>query len=291
MSTEKRIDYFIARYSLIPDMQIDLETAAGITKEDKFMDWLHSFEVEKHMEAVYNGNTFVLYCKELSSNRFFMSFAKKTYQMIGEKTDNGIISGPVDDYKKCNIFINTASQFFIIEKNFDMCTSYDAIMNAVSNVITSFLKKRSLYFQLNLLTEKNDFWEYVAVNSGNISEIEIKLTSPNLLRGIVSVSDFLHQTHEQYNNTDFSFKLSNDEGKLNVNPDNPFLQDAIRYSSAGCGTWKAKTKNSSKWYSNTDNPILIKLPVEVEHLKDSDRQNINSAFEKVKNMDPEQKEG
>lgn len=47
MSDEKQKDYFITRYSLIPDKQLDIETAIGISKEMKFMDWIMSFEHEK----------------------------------------------------------------------------------------------------------------------------------------------------------------------------------------------------------------------------------------------------
>lgn len=36
MSEEKLKDYFIVRYSLIPDTQIDIDTAIGISKESKF---------------------------------------------------------------------------------------------------------------------------------------------------------------------------------------------------------------------------------------------------------------
>ena len=291
MKYAKEIDYFITRYSLIPDRQIDFESFMGVTKEQKFLDFLLSFESERKKEILYNGYNYALYCKQLSPIHFFMSFAKGTDKIIGEKTDEGIMDSYVEDYKKCNILINIQSQFFIIEKNFEVSGNFISLKNIISKVITRFLENRYLHFELDLLTEKNDFWKYVSTNSGDITDVEIKLSSPNLLDGILSVSDFLRKTNEQYNNTSFLFKLSNDKGNLNINPDNPFLQDAIRYSSAGCGTWKAKSKNSSKWYKNTDNPILLKLPDELGQLKDSDRQEINEAFEHVKRIDPENKEG
>ena len=291
MKYTKEIDYFITRYSLIPDRQIDFESFMGVTKEQKFLDFLLSFESERKKEIFYNGFNYALYCQQLSPIHFFMSFAKGTDKIIGEKTDAGIMDSYVEDYKKCNILINIQSQFFIIEKNFEVSGNFISLKNIISKVITRFLESRYLYFQLDLLTEKNDFWKYVSTNSGNITDLEIKLSSPNLLDGITSVSDFLRKTNEQYNNTSFKFKLSNDNGKLNINPDNPFLQDAIRYSSAGCGTWKAKTKNSQQWYKNTDNPILLKLSDELGQLKDSDKQEINKVFEHVKHIDPENKEG
>lgn len=291
MTEDKMVEYFIARYSLILDNQIDLETATGITKEEKFLSWLLSFETEKNKEIEYGGSSYVLYCKQLSDSRFLMSFAKGTTTTIGEKTDDGIVDSSIQDYKKCNILINTKSNFFIIEKNFDVSTNFDTLKNAIAKVITRFLRPRFLYFSLDLLTEKNDFWEYISVNAGNITDIEIKLTSPNLLGGIQSVSQLLSQTKEQYNNTDFLFKLSNSEGNLKIDPKNTFLRDAIRYSSSGCGSWKAKTKNVSEWYKSVDKPFIVELSDDIAQLKDSDLQEIHAIFEKIKRMDPEQKEG
>ena len=53
---EKEKEYFITRYSLIPDVQIDLESYSGTTKEAKFINWLNSFAQEKKKEIDCNGN-------------------------------------------------------------------------------------------------------------------------------------------------------------------------------------------------------------------------------------------
>ena len=49
---EKQKDYFATRYSLIPDSQLDFDSVQGVTKEDKFMNWLTSFETEKKKELL-----------------------------------------------------------------------------------------------------------------------------------------------------------------------------------------------------------------------------------------------
>ena len=72
MNTEQRKEYFITRYSLIPDNQIDLDTILGKTKEDKFMDGLMTFPQEKKKETDYWGRNYTLYCKKISNNVFFL---------------------------------------------------------------------------------------------------------------------------------------------------------------------------------------------------------------------------
>ncbi len=288
---EKKSEYFIARYSLIPDSQMDLETVIGITKEEKFLDWINSFQTEKKKEVEQNGCNYILYCKKISEDRFFMSFAKETNKIIGEKTDEGIVDSPILDYKKSNILINTRSQIFIIQRNPNVSSLITTQKNVISKTITKLLESKFLYFQLDMVTERNDFWKYIANNAGEISDLEIKLSSPNLFDGIITVSDFLRKTNKTYNNTSFSFRLSNEEGNLNIDPNNPFLQDAIRYSTAGCGSWKAKNKGSAKWYRNTDTPYLLHLPDNLGQLKDSDLQDIDNAFKQADYLDPENKEG
>lgn len=47
MLLEKTKEYFITRYSLVPDSQIDLASLAGVTKEQKFYNWISSFSEQK----------------------------------------------------------------------------------------------------------------------------------------------------------------------------------------------------------------------------------------------------
>lgn len=287
MNSEKQRDYFITRYSLIPDAQIDLDTTVGITKEDKFLAWIINLVQEKRKEIDYRGANYALYCKKIFSDSFFMSFAKEIHDVIGQKTDEGIIDTPMGNYKKCNIFINVTNQWMIIEKKYEISATIEMQKNLIANVISKFLKPKDLFFELGIMTEKNYFWEYVTANKGTITDIDITLSSPNFLEGIKTVTEFLHKTNESYNNTSISMHLKNEEGKLNIDTKNEFLQDAIRYSSAGGGKWKVKSTNDKIGCSNIDNPFIIHLPEEISQLKDSDLQLVNNTFRHIKLIDPE----
>lgn len=287
MSNEKQKEYFITRYFLIPDNQIDIDTMFGITKEDKFMDWIMTFQEEKSKEIDYRGTHYVLYCKQISSESFFMSFAKELHDIIGQKTDEGIIDTPMGNYKKCNILINIPNQWMVIEKNADVSNSLESQKHLIENVISKFLKPKNLYFELGIMAEKKYFWDYVSANKDTITDIDITLSSPNFLEAIKTVTDLLHKTNERYNNTSMSIHLKNEDGRLNIDSNNEFLQDAIRYSSAGGGKWKIKSINDKKGCSNADNPFIIHLPEEIGQLKDSDLHIINNTFKHIKRIDPE----
>lgn len=289
MNTEKQKDYFITRYSLIPDVQIDLDTAMGTTKEEKFLDWLMTFPQEKSKETNYRGTNYILYCKKFSDHCFYMSFAKELHDIIGKKTDSDIINTPIKNYKKCNILIHVKHQWMVIEKNTDISQKIESQKNMIANVISHFLKPKNLYFEIGIMTEKNHFWEYVATHKDSIIEVQLTLSSPNFLEGIKTVNTLLHKTNEIYNNTNVSIHLKNKDGHLNIDPNNEFLQDAIKYSSSGGGKWKVKSNMDRIGCSNVDNPFIIQLPEEIGQLKDSDLQLIQSTFEHIKHIDPEHK--
>lgn len=290
MEEEKQKDYFITRYSLIPDAQMDIAATLGITKEMKFNEWLLSFQKEKRKEIAHRGTNYVLYCKRLSEHNFFMSFAKELKEVIGQKTEDGIVDTPVENYKKCNIFINTKNQWMVIEKNADISSSIESQKNIIANVILKFMAVKDLYFELNIMAEKNYFWDYVAQNQGTLTDVEITLSSPNFLDGIKTVNEFLHKTNEKYNNTSISLHLKNEDGRLYIDSNNPFLQNAIEYASAGGGKWKIKSIGDKKGCSNVDNPFVVRLPENIGDLKSSDIETIENTFERIKRIDQHRKE-
>lgn len=287
---EKQKDYFATRYSLIPDSQLDFDSIQGVTKEDKFMNWLTSFETEKKKELRYRGTNYTLYCKQLSDDCFFMSFAKELLETIGEKTDEGIHDTLINNYKKCNVLIQTQNQWMLIEKNSDISNGIEAQKNLIANVISKLLESKNLCFELGIMTEKNNFWKYVSTNKNCLTDIDITLSSPNFLGGIKSVSEFLHKTKDIYNNTSVDIHLKNEEGHLIIDPENVFLQDVVHYTSSGCGKWKIKTTTDKIGCSSTDNPYIIQLPENVAQLKVSDQKYISGVLSHMKRIDPECKE-
>lgn len=281
-------EYFVTRYSLIPDAQIDIETASGVTKEEKFMNWLNSFSEINKKETTYRNTNYVLYCKKRSDNCFILSFGKALKDSVGEKTETGIIDTTISNYKKCTILFNIPRQWILIQKNSAIASDIEQQKNLISRVITQFLNDYHLVFSIDLITQKRHFWEYIKANKDSITEIEITLSSPNFLRGIKTVTDILHQTNDIYNNTSIGVQLQNTEGHLTINEDNEFLKDAIKYSSAGGGKWKVKS-STDQIYKSTDNPYIINLPSDLyEEFENEENQGfIKDAFSEVKNYDVE----
>lgn len=92
MFSEKNKEYFITRYSLVPDSQIDLDTLSGVTKEQKFYNWINNFSERKRIDTMSRGKNYTLYCNKLSDESFFITFAKELTQTIGEKLKPALLT-------------------------------------------------------------------------------------------------------------------------------------------------------------------------------------------------------
>lgn len=284
--TEKKHEYYVARYSLIKDNQLTFEDFwSEKTKEEKFIEWLNSFTKEHRKEIDYRKTNYVIYCKqlqELESRYYMMTFAKEKQLIRGKKADTGIETEKLDDYKDCHIFIDVKRQFFLIERNGELGNNIVQQKNVIANVITRIFEKRLLYFELELLTEKNNFWEYIRENNGKISEIEFQLVTPNFL-GIKTVREMLQKLNI-YNNTRCQFKLQNDEGKLTIGENDEFINDAVKYTSNGGGRWRIKALEHTETTSE-DTPTSYDLSDNVSNLNDTALEEIKTVFEILNRKD------
>lgn len=287
MFSEKNKEYFITRYSLVPDSQIDLDTLSGVTKEQKFYNWINNFSERKRIDTMSRGKNYTLYCNKLSDESFFITFAKELTQTIGEKTETGIIDKEIKNYQKCNILVNIPNQWMIIEKCSEISSKIEHQTNIIASVIDNFLESFDLCFELNILTEENHFWHYISEHKDTITEVDITLVSPNFLGGIKSVTEFLKATKDLYNTTSIDLHLKNNDGKLKIDSNNEFLKDVVKYSSAGGGNWRIRSSADKKGYSNMENPFIISLPDELSQLKDADLQAIEGAYVTAKRLDSE----
>ncbi len=286
VQTGKKHDYYVTRYSLIKDKQLTFEDyLSEKTKEEKFVEWLNSFTKEHRKEIDYKKTNYVIYCKqlkELGTRYYMMTFAKEKQLVRGKKADTCIETEELEDYKDCHIFIDVERQFFLIERNSELGNDIIQQKNIIAKVITHILENRFLFFELELLTEKNNFWEYIHENNGKVSEIEFQLVAPNFL-GIKTVREMLEKLNI-YNNTRCQFKLQNEEGKLKIDENDEFIKDAVTYTSSGGGSWKIKALQS-KESTSEDTPEKYDLSDNVINLNDTAMEEIKTVFEILNRQD------
>ena len=105
--------------------------------------------------------------------------------------------------------------------------------NSIAKVISSQLKKFQVSLQLELITNKNSFWDSVFHNTGEIRFVELTLISPNFLGQSYSTTKMLKEFRDELNNDSIVLKFTNSRGKLNISPKSHFLKDILEYIANG----------------------------------------------------------
>jgi len=281
--------YFIACYSLIQDAQYNLNLLTT-NKRKAFIDWLNSFKDNgiKEIDYTYKRH-FSIACKEYSSGKYFMQFAKHKGTTVTHKTKNDFIVSPVDDYPYCKIFINTEKNTMLIEKNNSIADTVLDTKKLIENVIRKDICNMGYSIAIELITRPIDFWNYLEENKGKITTVEFTLVRPNFLEGFPTATDFVNGFCP-YNIDSVTTRLQNDDGNLSISRDNSFINDALRYSSSGAGKWSISANGNVTQKSSEENPILFDLPEDIDSFLAEKIETVNSFFNAVDNILKENKE-
>ena len=248
--------YFIACYSLIQDTQYNLNLLTT-NKREAFIGWLDSFKDNGIKEIDYSHKRhFSIACREYTSGKYFMQFAKHKGTTVTRKIQNDFITAPVDDYPYCRIFINTEKNTLLIEKNSSIAETVLDTKRLIENVIRKDICNMGYGIEIELITKPINFWNYLDENKGNITSVEFTLVRPNFIEGYPTATSFVNG-FGSYNIDSVTTRLQNDDGNLSIPRNNPFIVDALKYSSSGAGKWSISANGNVSQKSSEENPIFF----------------------------------
>lgn len=102
--------------------------------------------------------------------------------------------------------------------------------------------------EVNLITEKESFWDAVKEHKGAITAAEFTFVTPNILGIRSKLNEDLKNARAQHNATTVSETLENPDGNLNLSGED--ISDSIDYISEGGG--RAKLKSGKKVIYNSE---------------------------------------
>lgn len=179
----RKVDYFTARYSLFKENQMHINDILNPqTKEEIFKAFISKLIEEIRIEVPIGNDKFIIYYNgTISDTRYLFKFAKKTERTLNQPTISDIELTMVEDYPWCLLIIDLEKQIFLISRNSQITSNISTLKNSIAKVISSQLKKFQVSLQLELITNKNSFWDSVFHNTGEIRFVELTLISPNFL--------------------------------------------------------------------------------------------------------------
>ena len=286
MSNEtKNSIYATARYSLLIDDQITFESLTK-TKEQIFNSWLEQLYEDKHTTINIGQDQYIIYCVKVYDTTYILNFAKNKEETIGVMTDTDIQSQSVPNYVNFYIPINTARQIILIQKALKFSVKFDTQKNDLVRALNEIFEPKGLTISIDFITEKQEFWNFVKENKGSIKKLEIQLTARNFLGSIRSVTELLDECKKSFNNTSTKLSFSNDQGNLKIPEDDEFINDAVSYSSSGCGSWKITTNDKSRSLSSTNRIAQQTIDIDnISNLTADDILHLRKAFDNINSID------
>lgn len=228
--------YYAYRYFLIEQEQVSL---FDNLKRQEVMKKVIKELQDRHLWIEDKKNV-LYYIKELYSDTYLLKLGKQknTTKYFPDKKDICEIEEK-DNYPYVNIIFNIDSkeQIFLIEKNTGIFREIEQSIRKLQRIIESITKNEGYTLKIQPITFNNNFWKCINESEG-ISEVEMKLNSPNLFGASFETNRFLEMLKSMYNNDTFSFKLSNQDKNLTVNRDD--IGDTVDYISEGGGSWSIK---------------------------------------------------
>lgn len=123
----------------------------------------------------------------------------------------------------------------------------------ISASLVDFINKNNVdsgwFLEVNLITEKQSFWDAVEKNKGDITAAEFTFITPNILNIQSKLNDDLKKRRKINNATSVSETMYNPEGNLDFSGSE--VSDSVEYISEGGGS--SKLKNGKKIIYNSEN--------------------------------------
>lgn len=280
LNLAKQIEYFICRYSLFKEKQMHINDFIDPkTKEEVFDSFIQRLKNDIKMEFPLEDKEFIMYYIEtISGKQHLFKFAKKIERTLNQPRFSDIEPTQVEDYPWCSLIVDVERQVFLISKNSQITSNITTLKNYIAKTISYAMKEHQVSLQLELMTNKNSFWETIAQNAGEIQFIELSLVSPNFLGQSYSTTKMLQEFRGELNNDSVVLRFINERGKLNVSSKSHFLRDILEYIANGCGSWKVKIESQRKAMTSEEQAVVYPLDVDIFTMTASQKEDIRIAF-------------
>ena len=243
MNTKENLNsYIVTRYFLNKDAQMHMDDMLmPKTKEQIFSEVLLQLKNEKYICGFIGTQQYRIYfSKTFSDTRLLLKFAKRKDITLNTATETDINKVNKDDYPFSYIIVDTNKQLFLIQKNKEISTNSQTLVNSVEKIFSSFLIKRSISLRLTPITKRGTFWDAVEKNMGKISSLEFEFLSPNYLGQSYKINELMKELKSETNTDSMKMAIKNEKGNLTILNKYHFFKDSLQYISNGGGKWKMK---------------------------------------------------
>jgi len=277
------------RYFIIPsDNQYHINHIDGKysikNKKQLIKDVFNKLAEIKKYRLTYKSKSYLIYyISEFKERYLLLKIGREKNREIHREAEEDIDDVQILDYPYVYIIVDQEKQILLIEHSTQVFKSTEICTRIIQHFFQKFASEYFYEIIMNPMLIEDKFWE--AINTfDSLSELEIKLESPNLFEGIKITTEFLNKIKEKYNNTETKIKLKNTQNSLTISRDNEELESAIKYIRNGGGEWTITGKIDSKKdiAKSIEHLQLITCEDDIQLAFENNSSVISTIFSKVK---------
>lgn len=260
----KKINSFAAyRYFIVPTEQVSIFEILDEKRKYTVVEFFNNLELQKKLiYEIDRRKHYIVYNHRIAENVYICKFCRELNETIYREGDTDIENVTELNLPFVYLIIDIAKQIILVEVKTSVFPSLNTIKNKLQTFFNLSFFQHGFDVFIEEITDEGNFWNYIDSSQG-VYEVSLKLNSPNLFGGKIDTNEMLREINNEYNNTQVTFKLYNEKGKLSLLKNNNALRNALKYISGGAGEWsltvifnglkkKYKSKNNIKKVSITD---------------------------------------
>jgi len=240
----------------------------------------NKFELIKDLflkkEVYLSEDQKLVYSKVYSSDNekiIVAKIAKRKIIKIHGSPKNDFREQNQDDWPNSYLIINTdddsvTGQVIAFEHNPTYFVNPFSILENLRKKFNESLFASGWMLEIEPISSKISFWNFVEENRGNIQELVFDFNTPNLFNEKSTLQDELKAAKEDINATNMEIKLKNDVGSLDIKQDGllgSFFNQSVDYIQKGGGGWRMKKVGKKGKIKSTDKEVLeIVKTVEID---------------------------
>ena len=234
-------DSFAAfRYFIVPNEQISLFDTVEEKRNEAVTSLFEKITTEHKLTYELKGHKHILvFNRKIAKDVFLCKFSKEENITLFQEGEFDIENVVNTNLPFVYLVFDIKRQIILIQLKTSVFKSVEATKNKLEKCMEIEFVRYGFTVKIDEITDEANFWTFVD-NSDGVIEIELELNSPNLFGGHVNINEMLKLINNEYNNTQTTFKVKNEKGKLSLKKLNESLQSALKYISGGAGRWKMK---------------------------------------------------
>ncbi|WP_019026007.1 hypothetical protein [Colwellia piezophila] len=235
----KNVTFDLYRYQLLPvtqEVQPDLYRKILNTEQLKEQKNNLFHEILSNLPDLKNGSNILHQMVVLNKGDWFVF--KLGVQKSVEIENENFDKERINNWPHITVIINNRpdNQYIAISKNSKAFSSTSVVVNIISDSLKAHLNNMQLTMQVEVLFDKEEFWNIVHTNRGKITSVRFELISPNM----ANISKCLKVDLKQINIDTNSHKTclefnSADDAALEIIDNNEVIDGLVEYASEGGG--------------------------------------------------------